>query len=195
MTNFEGHFASNQEPENRVTNKDELDALVERVKAAQQKFASFSQKQVDHIFRSAALAAADARIPLAETGSRGDRDGSPWKTRSSRTTSRQSTSTTATRTRRPAAFWPGRRSRHHHHRRADGPDLRHYSDHESHLDCDLQDADQPEDAQRHHHQPPPRARKCTCVAARLVLRPRSPPALRKTLSAGSTSRPSSFPIN
>ena len=66
MTNLEGSFASNQEPENRVTNKDELNALVARVKEAQQKFANFSQKQVDQIFRSAALAAADARIPLAK---------------------------------------------------------------------------------------------------------------------------------
>ncbi len=43
----------------------DLDALVSRVKAAQQKYASFSQEQVDRIFRNAALAAADARIPLA----------------------------------------------------------------------------------------------------------------------------------
>ncbi|WP_374514119.1 bifunctional acetaldehyde-CoA/alcohol dehydrogenase [Niveibacterium sp.] len=49
-----------------VTNVAELDALLVRVKAAQQKFASFSQEQVDLIFRSAALAAADARIPLAK---------------------------------------------------------------------------------------------------------------------------------
>ncbi|WP_035061355.1 bifunctional acetaldehyde-CoA/alcohol dehydrogenase [Andreprevotia chitinilytica] len=43
----------------------ELDALVARVKQAQQVFASFSQQQVDEIFRCAAFAAADARIPLA----------------------------------------------------------------------------------------------------------------------------------
>ncbi|SDJ42771.1 acetaldehyde dehydrogenase /alcohol dehydrogenase AdhE [Ferrimonas sediminum] len=43
----------------------ELDALVARVKKAQQEFASFSQEQVDTIFRAAALAAANARIPLA----------------------------------------------------------------------------------------------------------------------------------
>ncbi len=66
MTNFETFLSANQEQRPPVTNKEELDALVERVKAAQQKFASFSQKQVDHIFRNAALAAADARIPLAE---------------------------------------------------------------------------------------------------------------------------------
>jgi acetaldehyde dehydrogenase/alcohol dehydrogenase len=66
MTNLEAFKAANQEQGSRVTTKEELDALVVRVKAAQQKFASFSQKQVDHIFRNAALAAANARIPLAE---------------------------------------------------------------------------------------------------------------------------------
>ncbi|MFP1851255.1 bifunctional acetaldehyde-CoA/alcohol dehydrogenase [Lonsdalea quercina] len=49
-----------------VTNVAELNALVERVKNAQREFASFSQEQVDIIFRAAALAAADARIPLAK---------------------------------------------------------------------------------------------------------------------------------
>ncbi|RBO14406.1 MULTISPECIES: bifunctional acetaldehyde-CoA/alcohol dehydrogenase [Pantoea] len=49
-----------------VTNVAELNALVERVKRAQREFASFSQEQVDAIFRAAALAAVDARIPLAK---------------------------------------------------------------------------------------------------------------------------------
>lgn len=49
-----------------VTNVTELDALVERVKKAQREYAGFSQQQVDNIFRAAALAAADARIPLAK---------------------------------------------------------------------------------------------------------------------------------
>ena len=48
-----------------VTNVAELNALVERVKA-QREYASFTQEQVDKIFRAAALAAADARIPLAK---------------------------------------------------------------------------------------------------------------------------------
>ena len=42
-----------------------LDALVERVKKAQQIYAKFDQTTVDKIFRAAAFAAADARIPLA----------------------------------------------------------------------------------------------------------------------------------
>ncbi|MEW6485558.1 MAG: bifunctional acetaldehyde-CoA/alcohol dehydrogenase, partial [Pseudomonadota bacterium] len=49
-----------------VTNIAELNALVSRVKNAQRTFAGFSQEQVDKIFRAAALAAADARIPLAK---------------------------------------------------------------------------------------------------------------------------------
>ncbi|MEH2921236.1 bifunctional acetaldehyde-CoA/alcohol dehydrogenase [Samsonia erythrinae] len=49
-----------------VTNVAELNALVERVKKAQQEFATYSQEQVDKIFRAAALAASDARIPLAK---------------------------------------------------------------------------------------------------------------------------------
>jgi acetaldehyde dehydrogenase / alcohol dehydrogenase len=43
----------------------ELDALIARVKRAQQVYAGFTQEQVDEIFRAAAFAAADARIPLA----------------------------------------------------------------------------------------------------------------------------------
>jgi acetaldehyde dehydrogenase/alcohol dehydrogenase len=66
MTNFDTFLAANQDQRPPVVTKEDLDALVERVKAAQQKYASFSQKQVDHIFRCAALAAADARIPLAK---------------------------------------------------------------------------------------------------------------------------------
>ncbi|BET96938.1 bifunctional acetaldehyde-CoA/alcohol dehydrogenase [Xenorhabdus taiwanensis] len=49
-----------------VTHVAELNELVARVKKAQHEFANFSQEQVDRIFRAAALAAADARIPLAK---------------------------------------------------------------------------------------------------------------------------------
>ncbi|WP_448511537.1 bifunctional acetaldehyde-CoA/alcohol dehydrogenase [Photorhabdus laumondii] len=49
-----------------VTHVTELNELVARVKKAQCEFANFSQEQVDKIFRAAALAAADARIPLAK---------------------------------------------------------------------------------------------------------------------------------
>ncbi|MBD2786093.1 bifunctional acetaldehyde-CoA/alcohol dehydrogenase [Xenorhabdus sp. DI] len=49
-----------------VTQVAELNELVARVKKAQQEFAHYSQEQVDRIFRAAAFAAADARIPLAK---------------------------------------------------------------------------------------------------------------------------------
>lgn len=49
-----------------VTNTAELDALVERVKKAQREYATFTQEQVDKIFRAAALAASNERIPLAK---------------------------------------------------------------------------------------------------------------------------------
>jgi len=49
-----------------VSNLAELDELVARVKAAQRVFATYSQEQVDKIFRAAALAANNARIPLAQ---------------------------------------------------------------------------------------------------------------------------------
>lgn len=48
-----------------INNPADLDALVARVKRAQQVYATFSQEQVDLIFRQAAFAAAAARIPLA----------------------------------------------------------------------------------------------------------------------------------
>jgi len=57
-------FLNCQKP--RVTNAEELEALIQRVKAAQLKYATYTQEQVDHIFRCAALAASDARIPLAQ---------------------------------------------------------------------------------------------------------------------------------
>ncbi|MFB9188532.1 bifunctional acetaldehyde-CoA/alcohol dehydrogenase [Vibrio ostreicida] len=49
-----------------VTNMAELDAMVARVKKAQETFATYSQEQVDRIFRAASLAANQARIPLAQ---------------------------------------------------------------------------------------------------------------------------------
>ncbi|MDY7024347.1 MAG: aldehyde dehydrogenase family protein, partial [Cyanobacteriota bacterium] len=51
---------------NSVTNIEELENLIARVKTAQQKYASYTQEQVDYIFKKAALAANAARIPLAK---------------------------------------------------------------------------------------------------------------------------------
>ena len=44
----------------------ELNALIARVREAQRKFATYSQEQVDAIFKAASIAANQARIPLAK---------------------------------------------------------------------------------------------------------------------------------
>ncbi|MDM3595126.1 aldehyde dehydrogenase, partial [Proteus mirabilis] len=49
-----------------VTNFTELNDLVSLVKKAHLEYANFSQEKVDAIFLAAALAAADARIPLSK---------------------------------------------------------------------------------------------------------------------------------
>jgi acetaldehyde dehydrogenase/alcohol dehydrogenase len=49
----------------RITTVEELDALIARVRKAQQVFATYTQKQVNAIFKAAAAAANAARIPLA----------------------------------------------------------------------------------------------------------------------------------
>ena len=49
-----------------VDSPEKLGRLLASVRAAQEKFASFSQEKVDEIFRAAALAANNARIPLAK---------------------------------------------------------------------------------------------------------------------------------
>ncbi len=50
----------------RVDSVETLEAAIERVRAAQRKFATFTQEQVDEIFYRASLAANNARIPLAK---------------------------------------------------------------------------------------------------------------------------------
>ncbi|RUT03079.1 aldehyde-alcohol dehydrogenase [Dulcicalothrix desertica PCC 7102] len=50
----------------KVTNVEELEALVQRVKAAQEQFSTFSQDKIDLIFQKAALAANAERISLAK---------------------------------------------------------------------------------------------------------------------------------
>ncbi len=49
-----------------VETAEQLEALIDRVAAAQKEFATFSQEQVDKIFKAAATAADKARIPLAK---------------------------------------------------------------------------------------------------------------------------------
>ena len=50
----------------KVTNNEELMTKIEEVRAAQKKFSTYSQEQVDEIFRMAAIAANNARIDLAK---------------------------------------------------------------------------------------------------------------------------------
>ncbi len=49
-----------------VETAEQLEALIDRVVAAQKEYATFSQEQVDKIFKAAATAADKARIPLAK---------------------------------------------------------------------------------------------------------------------------------
>ncbi len=49
-----------------VTNEQQLEELIQKVKLAQEKYATYTQEQVDYIFKKAALAANAARIPLAK---------------------------------------------------------------------------------------------------------------------------------
>lgn len=50
----------------KVTNIQELEELIARVKKAQETYATYTQEQVDQIFKKAALAANAVRIPLAK---------------------------------------------------------------------------------------------------------------------------------
>ena len=50
----------------QVTNVEELEQLIAKVRKAQEEFATFPQEKVDAIFRAAALAANKERIPLAK---------------------------------------------------------------------------------------------------------------------------------
>ena len=52
--------------ERLVDNIDALNELIERVKKAQKEFSTYSQEQVDKIFKAASTAANKARIPLAK---------------------------------------------------------------------------------------------------------------------------------
>ena len=59
-----------------VNDEESLEKLLSRVRAAQAKYATYTQEQVDKIFFAAALAANKMRLPLAkmaveETGMRG----------------------------------------------------------------------------------------------------------------------------
>lgn len=59
-----------------ITNSPEtLEKTIKRVKKAQEEFGKYSQEQVDKIFKAAAIAANQARIPLAEMAIKETRNG------------------------------------------------------------------------------------------------------------------------
>ena len=66
LTPEEAERIAKEKAEKAARDQAELEALIKRVKAAQQKFANYTQEQVDRIFQAAALAAAEQRIPLAQ---------------------------------------------------------------------------------------------------------------------------------
>ena len=49
-----------------VDSVETLESTIARVREAQKKFATYTQEQVDEIFKAAAIAANQARIPLAK---------------------------------------------------------------------------------------------------------------------------------
>ena len=51
---------------NQVNSVESLQELIRKVKAAQKEYASYSQEQVDKIFKAVAIAANKERIPLAQ---------------------------------------------------------------------------------------------------------------------------------
>ena len=55
-----------QKPLTEAQEQQQIDALVEKVKKAQQKFAEYTEEQVDEIFRRVALKMSSLRIPLAK---------------------------------------------------------------------------------------------------------------------------------
>ena len=50
----------------KVRNAEELNKRLEKLREAQKIFSTYTQEQVDEIFRQAAMAANDARIKLAK---------------------------------------------------------------------------------------------------------------------------------
>ena len=50
----------------KATNSEKLLRQIERVREAQRQFSTFTQEQVDEIFRQAAIAANNSRIQLAK---------------------------------------------------------------------------------------------------------------------------------
>ena len=89
--------------ENNVLDEEKyIDDLVSKVSAAQKIFATYSQEQVDEIFKRVALKMSSLRIPLAQMPPR-KAGWALWKTKLSKTISPPNIFTTNIGRRRPAA--------------------------------------------------------------------------------------------
>ena len=136
-----------------VDNVEALEAKLAQMREAQALFATYTQEQVDKIFYEAAMAANKARIPLAkmaieETG-RGVLEDKVIKNHYAAEYIYNAYKNTKT----CGVLERDQDRRAHRHRG------RRHPDDQPHLHRDLQDADLPEDPQRHHHLPAPGCRQ------------------------------------
>lgn len=91
--------------ENNVLDEEKyIDDLVSKVSAAQKIFATYSQEQVDEIFKRVALKMSSLRIPLAQMAAE-EAGWALWKTKLSKTISPPNIFTTNIKTPKPAACW------------------------------------------------------------------------------------------
>lgn len=141
-----------------VDSVEKLEDTIARVRAAQKKFAEYTQEQVDEIFFAAATAANQQRIPLAKWQLQ-KREWAWLKTRSSKTIMPPSTSTTRTATPRPAESSKRTSPSASKNRRAYRRNRRGYSYHQPDFHRDFQDAHRPENQKRYHHQSSPQSQE------------------------------------
>ena len=144
-------------------------AIVDNVEALEAKplrcerprrFATYTQEQVDKIFYEAAMAANKARIPLAKMAIEGRLAAAFFEDKVIK--NHYAAEYIYNAYKNIQHLWcPGARRglRHHQDRRAYRHRGRRHPDDQPHLHRDLQDADQPEDPQRHHHLPAPGCRQ------------------------------------
>ena len=138
-----------------VTTAQELTEALAKCRAAQEKFATYTQEQVDKIFLAAATAANQMRIPLAkqavaETGM-GVVEDKVIKNHyaAEYIYNAYKDSKTCGVIEEDTAYGIQQHCRAYRRHRGG------HSHHEPHFYRHFQDPDFPEDPQRHHHQPPP----------------------------------------
>ena len=140
-----------RKPVDRVERLEEELALV---RAAQKKYAEFTQEQVDRIFFAAAMAA--GKMPAAgQDGRRGDGHGRGGGQGHQKPLCFRIYIQCLPRRQDLRRDRGGQGLRHHPPGRASGRDRGRDSHHQPHLHGHFQDAGLPENPQRHHHLPPP----------------------------------------